>query len=240
MPTRKTQALVIKSFDFSETSQVLKLLTRSFGKITALAKGSKRYKNSFDGPFNFLTLYEIIYLDKQSDKLDIVTSANVIDNYKELCKDFSLFAIASYIIEFVVKLTADGQRIPNLFDLVIQSIKELQNCEDKNKLLFTFEARAIKLLGYFPKTEFCCNCETSIVNAGQVFFTAQKGGALCSSCSKKEVFKILTTPEALKQLKDFSDGKGSTNPKFYHNLRQVLNVYTYYLMEETPNSIKFI
>ena len=42
MAAEKTDALVIRLADFSESSRVVTLFTRDFGKVSALAKGAKR------------------------------------------------------------------------------------------------------------------------------------------------------------------------------------------------------
>ena len=41
MPSEKASALVLRTIDFSETSLVVWLFTREFGKIGALAKGAE-------------------------------------------------------------------------------------------------------------------------------------------------------------------------------------------------------
>ena len=48
MSTReKTEGIVIRQADFSESSRVVTFFTRDFGKISALAKGAKRLKGPF-------------------------------------------------------------------------------------------------------------------------------------------------------------------------------------------------
>ena len=47
MSTEKTTAIVLRTVEFSETSLVVTLFTREFGKIGALAKGARRPKNPF-------------------------------------------------------------------------------------------------------------------------------------------------------------------------------------------------
>ena len=43
---KKDQAVCLRKADYSETSQVVTLFTRSHGKIPAMAKGAKRAKSS--------------------------------------------------------------------------------------------------------------------------------------------------------------------------------------------------
>ena len=44
MAAEKTLALVFRAVEFSETSSVVTLFTRDFGKIRGLAKGARRPK----------------------------------------------------------------------------------------------------------------------------------------------------------------------------------------------------
>ena len=47
MPADKTLAIVLRVIDFSESSCVVTLFTRDFGKLTGLAKGARRPKGPF-------------------------------------------------------------------------------------------------------------------------------------------------------------------------------------------------
>ena len=62
MAAEKTLAIVVRAYDFSETSRVVTLFTEEFGKITALAKGCKRPKSPFESALDVLTLSRIVFL----------------------------------------------------------------------------------------------------------------------------------------------------------------------------------
>ena len=55
MPTITDQAIVIRRWDFSETSQTVSLFTRDHGIVRGLAKGAKREKGDFSGGLDLLT-----------------------------------------------------------------------------------------------------------------------------------------------------------------------------------------
>jgi len=48
MAIEKTDAIVIRVVEFSESSCVVTLFTRDFGKIAAMAKGARRPKSAFE------------------------------------------------------------------------------------------------------------------------------------------------------------------------------------------------
>ena len=54
MLPEKTEAVVIRHVDFSETSKVVTLFTRDFGKISALAQGARRLRGPFEAALDLL------------------------------------------------------------------------------------------------------------------------------------------------------------------------------------------
>ena len=75
MSSEKASALVLRVTDFSETSLVVSLFTREFGKIGAMAKGARRLKNPFESALDVLAHCRIVFLHKSSEALDLVTEA---------------------------------------------------------------------------------------------------------------------------------------------------------------------
>ena len=58
MSSEKASAIVIRAVEFSETSLVVTLFTREFGKLGALAKGARRLKGPFESALDLLALFE--------------------------------------------------------------------------------------------------------------------------------------------------------------------------------------
>ncbi len=77
MSSEKATALVLKVVEFSETSSVVTLFTREFGKIHALAKGARRPKGPFESALDLLALCRIVFLRKSSGALDLLTEAKL-------------------------------------------------------------------------------------------------------------------------------------------------------------------
>ncbi|MHC4990131.1 MAG: DNA repair protein RecO, partial [Planctomycetota bacterium] len=69
MPTIQDQAVCIRHWDFSETSQTVSLLSREHGVIRGLAKGAKREKGTFSGGIDLLTVGEVVAITKRGREL---------------------------------------------------------------------------------------------------------------------------------------------------------------------------
>src|SRR5207237_7986996 len=89
----RAAALVIHGTDFSETSRVVTLWTKEFGKVRALAKGGRRLKSNFDVALDLLTVCGIVFIRKTSGSLDLLTEAQVQERFPQLrCDPAALYA----------------------------------------------------------------------------------------------------------------------------------------------------
>ena len=77
MSSEKATAIVLRVVEFSETSSIVTLFTREFGKVRGLAKGARRPKGPFESALDLLALCRIVFLRKSSDALDLLTEAKL-------------------------------------------------------------------------------------------------------------------------------------------------------------------
>ena len=87
MSSEKTLAIVVRVVEFSETSCVVTLFTRDFGKIGALAKGARRPKSPFESALDLLAVCRIVFLHKSSESLDLLTEAKLERRFRAATRD---------------------------------------------------------------------------------------------------------------------------------------------------------
>ncbi len=125
MSSEKATALVLKVVEFSETSSVVTLFTREFGKIQALAKGARRPKGPFESALDLLALCRIVFLRKSSGALDLLTEAKLERRFRPPGDNLSCLYAGYYVAELLSELTDDYDSNPALFDLADQTLLAL-------------------------------------------------------------------------------------------------------------------
>lgn len=234
--------LVLRTIDYSETSQVLRLFTGPTGKIGAIAKGSKRLKGSFQGAFDLFAHYEGVWIEKGEGRLDLLTSAALREDFGRARTDLHSLYAASYISEFIEELTPEGQAHRELFDLALGTLRRLDSGRPVASEIFLFEARALRLLGVFPRLLECGMCRGRITQT-EAFFSLRDGGAICVKCRPRDsgYFTIGTRVlYALHHLQSSEAPSVEALAPVRDDLRFVLDHYVRHVAERTLKTARFL
>ena len=182
MPSEKALALVIRSVDFSETSQVVTIFSREIGKLAALAKGARRLKGPFAGALDLLSVCRIVLIRKHSDSLDLLTEAELVKGFARQRNSLPILYAGFYIAELLSELTDDYDPHPALFDATVESLQNLEAGVAVWSALRRFEFRLLREIGHAPELERCVPCGRAVETGNRVAFSAAAGGVVCASC----------------------------------------------------------
>jgi DNA repair protein RecO (recombination protein O) len=183
VPTVRTPAVILRSFEVFETSLVVTLFTRELGKTSALAKGGRRLKSAFQGGLDLLGVSDIVCLHKASEALDLLTEAAPIERFASLRSDLSALFAGYYIAELLTDLTDFHDPHPRLFDAAVVTLRHLGDPGLRARRLLRFELACLRELGHMPALETCAHCGAGVdVGSEAVAFGLATGGALCAGC----------------------------------------------------------
>ncbi len=161
----KTDAVVLRVVEYSETSLVVTLYTRQFGKLAAIAKGARRPKSPFEGALDLLSVCDVVLIRKPADQLAILTEAKLVRRFRggenqAWSRSARLARLhgAYYLVELLRRLVEDGQGQENLFELLLATIARIEGRADLLATILYFEVQALKLLGHAPRTQSCVCC----------------------------------------------------------------------------------
>ena len=118
----KTDAIVLRVVEFSETSCIVTLFTRTLGKISTIAKGARRKKSPFEAALDLIAICRIVFLHKSSQSLDILTEAKLQRRFRSSAKDLDRFYAGLYLIELLNLMTDDADPHEDLFDEAVSAI----------------------------------------------------------------------------------------------------------------------
>ena len=81
MAIQKSEAIVLRTRDFRETSLIVNFFTKDFGKMHGLIKGIRRTPQRYGGmPLNF-SRNHIVFYEKPSRELNLVTQCDIEESF---------------------------------------------------------------------------------------------------------------------------------------------------------------
>jgi DNA repair protein RecO (recombination protein O) len=153
-PTRVAAPLlayVLHRYDWSETSLIVELFTRSAGRVVVVAKGAKRPTSQLRPvllPFQpLLALLGKAPADEASE-VRTLRSAEWVGGVPLL--DAASMLCAYYLNELLLKLLARQDPHPQLFDAYADTLAALAQHEDEASTLRAFELALLRELGVLP------------------------------------------------------------------------------------------
>jgi DNA repair protein RecO (recombination protein O) len=177
-------ALVLRAFDFAETSQVLHLLTREEGRLHGLAKGARRLKGAFHGGLDALVLGELRVYPRRGQGLRTLAGFHVLTHFPGLRKRLARFHAAEHVRALVLGFAREEQRVEALFALTESSLRMLDVADDAQApaIALGFEALLLRLAGFAPELSRCVRCERAARNVRTARLSPLRGGLLCRRC----------------------------------------------------------
>lgn len=194
------RAICIRTFDFSETSQVLWLFTRDHGLVHVLAKGSRRTTkagaSSFDGGIDLLDEGAAVFTDRLEKDLNTLTAWKLLDGHQPLRRSQRALYLALYAAEIIGHVFETRDPHPNVFHRFAATLQQLQTGALEEAAL----ALVLDLLsesGYLPSLEECVNCGKPIAGERVAYFSPARGGAVCRSCEMSIPDRMMIEPRLL-------------------------------------------
>lgn len=211
MSTEKTEAIVIRQADFSESSRVVTLFTRDFGKVSAVAKGAKRLKGPFDAALDLLAASRIVFIRKSSGGLDILTEAQLISRFRPDGHDLFRLYAGYYLAELLNGLAEEYDPHPTLYEESVQTLRHLAGSEHPRLAVVRFELILLREIGQLPSLEECLICGRPASIEGTFVFWVSQGGLICRNCQSQEYPQNRIHQASLSAIRHLSQTEGEVD-----------------------------
>ncbi len=182
----KTEAVILNSHDFGESDRIISFYTRGHGRMSGIAKGARRSRKRFVGNLDVLSHITLIFFRSGKSDLVRVEDAALIEGFAGLKSGIERLSEACYLLELVSEMTAEGQAMPSVFEMLLEFIGMLDAGGETSVIMRAFEAKLLSVLGYRPCLDVCVACKKDYGQAERLFFSSEKGGAVCAGCAQGE------------------------------------------------------
>ncbi len=139
MPQYNTTAIVLRRIAFGETDNILTLMSKDHGRLSAIAKGARKPISRLSGATDLLACSKFALATGRAGSLQVVVQAEVVDAFPDLHKSVAKLAHAQYFIELMLVFTAEDDPHPELYQLLLRSLRLLEKADDPDTIARWFE-----------------------------------------------------------------------------------------------------
>jgi DNA repair protein RecO (recombination protein O) len=180
-----TEALVLNRIDFSDTSQILDLLTRERGRMSVMAKGARQYHRRAYRLVDVLYHGRAIVLEKPSREVQILADFDTLEHFPGLRRELDRYHAGLHLLHLLRRGTRPEMADRRLFGLALKALRRFAGAAPERLAgeVIAFDVRFLGVLGLAPVLDRCPECgRPHAPNAG-TRFRPQAGGALCGACA---------------------------------------------------------
>jgi DNA repair protein RecO (recombination protein O) len=206
-----TDAIVLHSFDYLESSRILRLVTADVGVRSALARGARRSTRRFGSALDLFAQGPAQLHIKPGRDLDTLGGFDVERARPGLALDLARFTGASMIAELTLRFGRDAAD-PELFAATAAALDALTEAShgDAHEAALAGAWHIIAALGFAPGVDECNSCHAILAPNDPVRFSHPAGGALCARCANLASSGRLLPPSARDALRAWTAGERAT------------------------------
>jgi len=178
----KTEALILRTIPFQESSSIVKMFTREQGKISVIAKGARRLKSALRGFLEPLNYIEAIYYYKSTRDIQTLSKIDLIQSYLSGVPDIECNIFGLALLETIDKVVHDHQHDHEIFDDAVHHLGFMNHEPETCKMaLVRFLLTLTDILGYRLEINSCPHCRAQLISA---VYNPGSAQLICMECGR--------------------------------------------------------
>ena len=174
-----SEGIVLTRRNFWEADRIVSIYSKDNGRISLIAKGVRKPKSRKRGHievFNLIKFQAVL-----GHGLDIMTEAEVINDFKSVRNSLKKISLAYYFMEVVGRITHEGEPNIELFNLIVSSLTKLQTAKELKNSALEFLQNILTLFGYWPKGLTIPNLDEKLEEVIERRILSERVGKIISS-----------------------------------------------------------
>ena len=147
----RTEAIVLKSMRYGESSRIATLFTRERGKLSVIARGARRSKSRFGSALLPMSYIESVIYVKAGRSLQTLSETSHLLRFPSLARDLTKISTGLRVVELLGSVVQEEERNPSLFNLALKTLQQLSLASANTENLgLHFELQLASELGFAP------------------------------------------------------------------------------------------
>lgn len=158
----KTEAVVLRTVEYSESSLIVTLFTRKHGVIAVIAKGAKRPKSKFAALMVPGQVLEVVVYVKPTRNVQTLSEASFMLKLDQIRIDLEKMALATTTLELINQVLHENEVNEMLFAFVVKFLRWINQHDKPSRAIFPYvQLRVMKYIGIGLQTDESLEKETS-------------------------------------------------------------------------------
>jgi len=240
MPTVTDNAICIRRWDYSETSQTVSLFLRDHGLVRGIVKGAKRAGGGFDGGVDVLTYGQVVMILKPSRDLATVTAWHVLEVFRPLREGLAANRAGLYMVDLVNHMLTELDAHPSLFDALHESLAALGDTEHVGRTLLVWVWALLCETGFQPQLDRDAETGTALPAEARTFAFSPTAGGVVADTGLGDRWRVRR--ETIELLREVAAGRppACIEPQPLDRANRLLAAYIRALLGREPPAMKWI
>ena len=166
MVQEKTEAVVLRGVDFSETSRVVTFLTPGRGRLACMAKGARRKSSPFASCLVNLNRVEIVFQHKAGREVQTLVEATLLQGYRGLRADPLKGFYAAFPEEVAGRVAQVDEPSADLYAALVRGLESLERWQGDVRTHAVWQVwQLLNAAGHAPVLEHCLDTGAAPGNA---------------------------------------------------------------------------
>ncbi len=151
-----TEAIVLKSVKYRETSKLVSLYTADFGRCSVIANGARRAKNKFGSSLEPTSCSSVTFYKSANKDLHTLSAAETALPLRNIMESFDRLTTGMAMLELVYTSQLDEEHNPGLYMLLKESLRILNDTTGSpQSLLASFQLHLAAETGFAVNPLHC-------------------------------------------------------------------------------------
>lgn len=132
----QTEAIVLRSRKQGDSSRIVTLYTREFGKVNVIAKGAREMRSPFAATLELFNHISAVFYKKENRELYLLSKAETLSKMSGIQQSLEQLTAASKIAEMMLHAIHDEHKDTKLFELLLETLKQIAAASAERAQMF--------------------------------------------------------------------------------------------------------